>query len=329
MVILAQLLSVVYVLGDSQLPSFDWTGLALASLFVQWIVLLCAGVLCAARKSLGRLQLLVGVVVSIAIIQCVTVLCSLIARQLLAAIDYSMLDVWWVVRNQLMALVIGGVTLRYFYLQQEVRLQEQAELGARLEALRARIRPHFLFNTMNSIASLIGSRPQQAEEAVENLSELFRASLLEDNANTSVADELRLCRLYLDIEQLRLGDRLRVDWQVDEGLLSQLMPPLILQPLVENAVYHGVARLPQGGCVEIALGRSGDQLQVVVCNPIPPAGADHGVSHSAGYSAGNSMALDNIQQRLAVLFENNAGLDIERSDSVHKVTLVWPAQDEL
>jgi two-component system sensor histidine kinase AlgZ len=321
MFILAQLLVVVYVLGDSQLPSFDWTGLALASLFVQWIVLLCAAVLCAARKSLRRLQLPAGVLASMLIIQGVTVLCSLVASYLLAAIDYSVLDGWWVVRNQLMALLIGGVTLRYFFLQQEVRLREQAELGARLEALRARIRPHFLFNTMNSIASLIASRPQQAEAAVENLSELFRASLMEDNENTSVADELRLCRLYLDIEQLRLGERLRVAWQVDDALLTQLMPPLILQPLVENAVYHGVACLPQGGCVEIALGRSGDKLQVVVCNPLPPVGADH--------SSGHSMALDNIRQRLAVLFGNDASIDIERTANVHKVTLLWPVQDEL
>ena len=154
-------------------------------------------------------------------------------------------------RNLLVAVVLAGIVLRYFYLQQQLRLQEQLELQARLDSLRSRIRPHFLFNTLNSIASLIMSRPAAAEQAVEDLAELFRVSLQESHRTTTVADELRLCELYLGIEQLRLGDRLQVQWQVQVEAREQPMPSLLLQPLVENAIYHGLFPAAAGGIIRI------------------------------------------------------------------------------
>ena len=229
MFILAELLVVVYVLSASSLPRFDWGSLALASLFVQWVVMLCAGALCASRPLLARMSLPLGVMLSFVIILLVTLLTSVVALLALGSSSYGDMNAWWLLRNLLVAGVFGGIALRYFYLQQQLRAREKAELQARIESLRSRIRPHFLFNTMNSIASLIGSRPEEAEQVVEDLSELFRASLVDKGDSTSVDDELHLCRLYLRIEQLRLGERMRVNWNVDEAASGCQMPPLLLQ----------------------------------------------------------------------------------------------------
>ncbi len=316
MFLLSELLVVVYVLGGSRLPVFDWGALALASLFVQWIMLLCAGFLCASRPLLARLSLPVGVVLSFLIILLVTALSSLVASISLSNSAFGPLDNWWVLRNLLVAVVFGGIALRFFYLQQQLRAREKAELTARIESLRSRIRPHFLFNTMNSIASLIGTRPEQAEQAVEDLSELFRASLLENDDGVTLADELHLCRLYLGIEQLRLGARMQVDWAVDKAAEACLFPSLLLQPLVENAVYHGVARLPEGGSIGIRAHCDERQVQVEISNPVPSAPAAGGNGHQ--------IALDNIRQRLDAIYGGSASLEVYPGVEEHRVVVSVP-----
>jgi len=218
------------------------------------------------------------------------------------------------VRNLLVAIVLAGIVLRYFYLQQQLRLQEQLELQARLDSLQTRIRPHFLFNTLNSIASLIMSRPETAEKAVEDLAELFRSSLKESREPTTVQDEIRLTRLYLGIEELRLGQRLQVHWDVDEKTLGASMPTLVLQPLVENAVYHGISRLPKGGNIDIRIARKGDELAVSVDNPVPGAGATY---------RGNKMALANVAQRLQVIYGPGATLEVFPGEEHFRVELAY------
>ncbi|MEE4661067.1 MAG: histidine kinase, partial [Halieaceae bacterium] len=289
MFILAELLVVVYALGASSLPRFDWGALALTSLFVQWVVLLSAGLLCASRPLLARVTLPLGVALSFLLILLVALVSSVTAMTVFPQGSYpGATSGWWLARNLLVTAVFGGIALRYFFLQQQLRRQEQAELRARIESLRARIRPHFLFNTMNSIASLIGSRPDEAEQVVEDLSELFRASLVENRDQASLGEELHLCELYLRIEQLRLGDRLQVTWDVQEQARDCVLPPLLLQPLVENAVYHGVARMDTGGEIRVSAARVDGQLQVVIANPLPAEAAPH--------RGGHNMALDNIRQ---------------------------------
>ena len=316
--ILAELLVLVYVVGDSDLPAIPWERLSIASLFVQWIVMLCAGLLCALRHTLAQLSLVLGVLACFLLIQLVTLASGVVAQALFTDSVYATLDNWWLVRNQLVAAVLGGIALRYFYMQQQLREREQAELNARLEALRARIRPHFLFNTLNSIASLIRSRPGDAEQAVEDLSELFRASLVEESRQTTVADELHLCRIYMRIEQLRLGDRLRVDWQVDDSLADCAMPMLLLQPLVENAVYHGVARLPAGGTISVQVSDEVDRVRIRVVNPV--------AAESEFVGGGHQMALDNIKQRVAALYGDAAEFVVTPGPSEHRVELSFPAE---
>ncbi len=320
MFVLAELLVVVYVLGASALPDFAWGTLAMASLFVQWIVLLCAASLCACRRLLVNMSVAFGVAFSFAIIQLVTLLSSVVAMNVFTESTYANLDQWWLLRNQLVAAVIGGIALRYFYMQQQLLAREQAELSARIESLRARIRPHFLFNTMNSIASLIGSRPQQAEAVVEDLSELFRASLVENEANSTVADELQLCSTYLRIEQVRLGDRLKLEWRVSDAAKPAAMPALLLQPLVENAVYHGVAAMPEGGTIQIEVVEREQTICVVISNPVP--------AKARGGQGGLHMALDNIQQRLLALYgEDDSSFNAVTDGETHRVELKIPRRE--
>jgi len=222
---------------------------------------------------------------------------------------------WWIVRNVALAAILGGISLRYFYLHHQLQLREKSELQARLDSLRSRIRPHFLFNTMNSIASLIASRPDAAERAVEDLSELFRASLRENTRVVTVADELHLCELYLGIEKLRLGERLQVEWNIDPAMRAHPMPSLMLQPLVENAVYHGISQLPQGGTVVVTVAQTETNLCVTVENPVPIL---------PWKSQGHHMALNNIELRLHGLYGGEGKMKSVQSEASFLIEFSYP-----
>jgi two-component system sensor histidine kinase AlgZ len=321
LVLLVELLVLVFTLASSSLPRFDWDLLAICSLFVQWVVLLSAAVLCQLRRLLANASLPLVTAGCLATVLVVTAVSSYAGWLLLPGFfgdGDNGGEPLWLLRNLLVAAVLTGIMLRYFYLQQQLRLQEQLELQARLDSLRARIRPHFLFNTLNSIASLITSRPEAAERAVEDLSELFRDSLQESQRVTTVADELRLCELYLGIEQLRLGDRLQIDWQVAPGLGETPMPSLLLQPLVENAVYHGVSQLPDGGTVRVSVRQDAGSIRVCVENPLPKQPARQG---------GHHMALANIEQRLQALFGSAAHMAASREGDLYRLELSYPVGD--
>jgi two-component system sensor histidine kinase AlgZ len=248
-----------------------------------------------------------------------TVVSSVAARAFLPQLfTDSSATGWWLLRNLLVAVVLAGIVLRYFYLQQQLQVQQKMELQARLDALRARIRPHFLFNTLNSVASLIMSRPEDAERVVEDLAELLRVNLQEGRRDATVADELRICELYLGIEQLRLGERLQVEWQVEPAVLERPMPSLILQPLVENAVYHGVSQLPAGGTILVRVREAGGRVSVAVENPAPqrPARSD-----------GHQIALDNIGQRLQALYGSAGRMEVTRPRGGYRIELSYPPQE--
>ena len=316
-ILLAELMVLVYTLASGGLPRFNWERLALSSWFVQWIVLLSIAILCLLRNPFSRLGMPLASSASVLLVLVVTAASSYLALGAYPQLIPPGEGMWWLLRNLLVAAVLTGVVLRYFYLQQQLRVQEKLELQARLDSLRVRIRPHFLFNTLNSIASLIASRPEEAEQAVEDLAELFRASLQENRREMTVADELDVCETYLGIEQLRLGDRLRVDWQVDPAVRQELMPSLVLQPLVENSIYHGVSQIAEGGVISIAVGLEGGTVRVTVDNPVPA---------QAVRSEGHHMALDNVSQRLQALYGAAGRLHAEhRGDSFH-VELSYPRE---
>ena len=279
--------------------------------------------LCLSRKMLSRMSLYLAASACLCIIVLVTAVSSYLAQLLYpqfspvfsGGTSTAGAGNWWVLRNVALATILGGIALRYFYLQQQLQLQEKLELQARLDSLRSRIRPHFLFNTMNSIASLIATQPEAAERAVVDLSELFRASLQENSRVGTVADELRLCELYLGIEQLRLGERLSVDWQFDASLRDEAMPSLILQPLIENAIYHGIAQLAEGGTISINVRSEEGFLVAEIENPIPALSV---------HSQGHHMALSNIEQRLEAQFAEQASLTAERDGAFYRIKLRYP-----
>ncbi len=223
------------------------------------------------------------------------------------------------VRYLLLSVLVCSILLVYFRWRSQVLSRALHE--ARLQVLRARIRPHFLFNTINAVLSIVRAQPKQAEAALEDMSDLFRMAMAEAQDFAPLRQEIELGRRYIALEQLRMGERLRVDWQISEVPDDALIPPLLLQPLLENAVYHGIEPLPQGGCITVALHRSGDELRLKVENPCVPSGA---APHS-----GNKMALQNIRERLALLFDVEANYRVEHGADSYRVEITLPYMKEL
>ena len=169
---------------------------------------------------------------------------------------------------------------------------------------------------MNTIASLIPSRPNEAERAIENLADLFRAALGNDAAQSTLGEELELVRRYLDIEKLRLGDRLRVDWDIDAVSLAQPIPALLLQPLIENAVYHGIQQLPDGGTITVRGARAAGQIEITIRNPRPVENARLGGRHG--------MALANTRARIEYHFGHRGSLDVDAGPDTFACTVKLP-----
>jgi two-component system sensor histidine kinase AlgZ len=315
LVLLAELLVLVLVLAEPMTAGFDWVRLALTSLFVQWIVLLSAAVLCRLRPWLSRCRPWIAGLGCCLVVLALTLTCTRVA-QLHELGGPPSAEQTLYLRHGLISLIMSTLLLRYFYLQSQWRLQQRAELQARIEALQARIRPHFLFNSLNSIASLVVSDPAKAEQAVLDLADLFRASLARPGSLVSWREELLLTRRYLAIEQYRFGTRLQVEWNVD-GVPDDLpIPPLTLQPLVENALIHGVAPRIEGGLVCIEASWREGRFQLQVSNPLP--------GQESVASRGTQQGLANIGARLTALFGSDASLSVERRNGRHFTCLRYP-----
>ncbi|MEJ2444503.1 MAG: histidine kinase [Exilibacterium sp.] len=326
LVVVGELLAVALVLAGSSLRNFSWSQLGMVSFLVQWIVLTSAALLCPLRPLLARCSSMVAGSLSYGLVLVVTLLFSAVGLRV--RYPNVAIDVWALLDNLLLAAIFAGIVLRYFYLQQQLHNQQQAELGARIQALQSRIRPHFLFNSMNSIASLIGVDPGTAEVVVEDLSELFRASLAEP-ALVPVSDELALCRRYIHIEQLRLGNRLRVEWDIGDYPQGAKIPGLSLQPVLENSVYHGIEPLPKGGCVAVTVKVEDHRFILEVRNPLPrKRGGGMQRSKAAGGNTrqGNQVALDNIRHRLAAHFGPGARFTAAQEGEIFVTHISYPLE---
>ncbi|NOT65609.1 MAG: histidine kinase [Methylotenera sp.] len=209
--------------------------------------------------------------------------------------------------------IATAITLYYFYMHQ--RAYSPAIDEARLQALQARIRPHFLFNCINAVLSLIRSQPKRAETALEDMADLFRVLMADNRDLVPLAQEIALCRQYLALEKLRLEERLLIEWQIDDMPPDALIPPLLLQPLIENAVYHGIEPLAAGGTITIQIYTKRNEVHLVLSNP-----------YNANNTRliGNKMALNNIKERLTLHFDLEASLKSTQTNGQYQVHITLP-----
>lgn len=319
--LLGELLAIVLTLTPSTQAQDRIADLALYSLFIQWIVLSCTAALCLSRNYLNRLSDFWAASLS----YCLTLLIALIITEL----------AWWFfhVRPALtdrlaghdtfffecmgISAIVSALSLRYFYIQHQWRKNIESEAEARVQALQSRIRPHFLFNCMNTIASLTRKDPKLAEEATEDLADLFRVSLQEVKRLSTVDEEINLCKRYLRIESHRFGDKLKTVWETDGLPGHAKLPALTLQPILENAIYHGIERSPEGGVIHIRGKLHANEITITIDNPLP-------LGKSAAHHQGNQMAQDNIRQRLSAHYGDKGQLLTQVEDHRYITKIIFP-----
>lgn len=313
--VLAQALAILLALAPDLSSNF-WSRLGLTSLFVHWVALLTVALLCRFQRRLYKVPPQQLAALALLLLLLVTSSVSTAAYSMLHAGGWQQpIDFYqFLLQTLLIALLVGvmGIQLFALYIEHSWRLSAQSR--SELDALQARIRPHFLFNSLNTVAELTQQDPAAAEQALLDLASLFRAAL---NAGVQVElqEELALAKQYLALEQWRLGPRLQLEWLVPDDLPHTLLPCLTLQPLLENAVRHGIERCSKPGTIRFELHLSARFLTMVLTNPageLPPA------------EGGNGMALQNIRRRLELQFGDEARLNTVATGGEYRVKLVIP-----
>jgi two-component system sensor histidine kinase AlgZ len=278
-----------------------------AAALVEPLLLLVVTVLFVLSSMLARLPYRVG------FFAVVGVVVALAAGYLSAVTSLLALPVPGLLNTIGLCALLASALLIYLRLLTKAHSPALAE--ARLQALQARIRPHFLFNSLNAVLALIRKDPQRAERTLEDLADLFRTLMSDARQFVRLADEISLLERYAEIEQLRLGDRLRITWDLDGAPADALLPPLVLQPLLENAVYHGVEPGTGTSDVLVRIVKRGDRVLAQIENPYLEAEVQR---------AGNRMALENIRERLQLFFDAEARIAIKAADGRYRVELEIP-----
>jgi two-component system, LytTR family, sensor histidine kinase AlgZ len=319
-VLIAELVSILLTLAAHETPGLFLVELARNSMFILWLAILGCAVMCLFRGQLESAGKTRAFVLSFIVLELLCVVLAELAYQLAwffpDFITIRNSHEQFLLRTFAISSIIIALAMRYLYVSSEWRRSIVLEAQARISALQALIRPHFLFNSMNTIASLTRSNPRQAEEAVEDLSDLLRANLGKSGDRTSLKEELEVAAIYQRIEKLRLGERLQVRWDVADLPMRALIPSLTIQPLLENAIYHGVELLPQGGTVTVAGRRDNNYLEITISNPVA-----EGERRATG---GNKMALSNIRQRFELAYGNRATVDVDEASAWYAVRLRFP-----
>jgi two-component system sensor histidine kinase AlgZ len=298
----------LYAFAQNGSPAEMVAELTLATTIVEPYLFLVLAVLWAAAPQLARLPFVTGAGV-VALVAMMAGVVLFATFNLLGPQPPSTLFRWlvWAL------LAVGGLT---FYFHLRARALSPAITEARLSALQARIRPHFLFNSINAVLSLVRSEPKRAEIALQDMADLFRVLMRDNRDLAPLADEVELCRQYLELEQLRLGDRLQVEWNLKSMPFDAMVPPLVLQPLLENAVYHGIEPSSAPGMVSINLFLTRGEVHAILKNPYRADGGRH--------HAGNKMALNNIRERLALHFDAEASLESRITKDAYEVHIRMP-----
>ena len=322
-ILTAELLALILTLGSGSAATQLWEVLSLTSLYIQWIAITSCALLCLLRPYLAHLSNEWAGFLAWLILLLVTAVVSEMAHYTLGEIGHHR----WLDPNGHLGLllkslgisaIVGLLLLHYLYIQYLHKQKEIAESQFRLQALQSRIRPHFLFNSMNTIASLTRSQPELAESITEDLADLFRVSLSDARRLFTLKEEIDLVKRYLNIETQRLGERLQVEWHLEDSLpLEAVMPALILQPLLENAIYHGIEPATGPGKIQISGCYRRSQINLSIRNTLPD-------KQQSSHREGHQLAVDNIQQRLDVTFSGKATLNRSRVDGEYQVRLVFP-----
>ena len=311
-IVMVELVAVLIVFITQPPAVLFWERFVLLSLYMQWIGVCSAAVLCQARSWLQRMPPWFVLTASYVLLLGLAALLAELAWFGLLLLGWqSLLGLGahdpFVIATLGTVAIVGLVALRYFWVQAQWRSQVEAEAEARYQALQARIRPHFLFNTLNSLAALIQKDARTAEAMVADLSDLFRVALERRQREAPLDDELEITRAYLNIEQVRLGDRLQLHWQIDDAARKIPVPLLSLQPLAENAVHHGITQLDAGGTIRISASLGLDAgrpvLELFVENPVP---------ETPRSSEGTRLALANLTERLRLVYGDHASLRTQR-----------------
>lgn len=293
------------------LQSNSWTGvlnnLTELSAWTQPVLLISIILLYAFQSWLNQLSYRLGAAVIMVAVLIVTYVCNYFVDQLIN-VEPNTLKI----RSYLLASTLVALVLYYFNLRYRALTPAIAE--ARLQALQARIRPHFLFNCINAVVSVVRNNPKLAETALEDMADLFRVLMADNRDLVPLAKEIALSRQYLALEKMRLEERLQLTWQVENMPPDALMPPLVLQPLLENAVYHGIEPLPEGGEITIKIYALRNEVHFILTNPY---------LFSSQHS-GNKMALMNIRERLALHFDSEAQLASRADNNFYEVHIVIP-----
>jgi len=285
-----------------------WQELFSISAMLQPVLLLSLIALCLSSRWLAKLSYPSGAIAVSGLTLFLTTIVYGFLQRLFGSYEITELP-----RYLIFCLLVTAFVLGYFHLRS--RALSPALTEARLQALQARIRPHFLFNSINAVLSLIRSDPKRAEHALENMADLFRVVMADNRQLSTLEREVDLCREYLELEQLRLGDRLQVAWHIDKMPHGALIPPLTLQPLLENAVYHGIEPSSQPGEISINIYSSRNQVNLVLRNPY---------QHEGNHHSGNKMALQNIRERLALHFDAEASLNTQITGNAYQVHIIIP-----
>ncbi len=327
--LITQLVAMLVMFVTQPVGAFFWERFALLTLYLQWNGLCGAAVLCQARSWLSRMPIWFVLFTSYVLLLGVTALLAELSWMLIRVLGWSsMLEIRgrssFVVGSLGVAAIFIAFVFRYFWVQYQWRVQIQAQAESRYLALQARIRPHFLFNTLNTLSALIRKDPRLAESMVDDLSDLFRVSLEKRHRLVPLHDEIDTARSYLNIEQVRVGDRLIVEWAIADATLDVPVPVLSLQPLVENAVHHGVMHRDEGGTIRISTelqkhGSGVDYLLLTVVNPVPEVPVP---------SQGSRLALTNLTERLRIAYDGRASLHGERKDDHFRIEMRLPVVTE-
>ena len=299
----------------------DWQYLGLNSFFIQWITLTSLVILCFIRPWLIKRSSFVSSIIILCITASITAASTIIACDFMITLTSQAAPkslIFMLYRNTTITLIMTGFLLRYTYVHYQMNQRQKLELQTKLQSLQSRIEPHFLFNSLNNIASLIPTQPLLAEKLIEDLSTLLRSSLNETTFTAPLTQEIRLAERYLNIEKMRLGERLSIRWDISSQVHDTVyVPYLFLQPLLENAVKHGIQPDPEGGYLLISVKQPDRKfIQIHIKNSLPKIKYTTKENHHIG--------LNNTRERMNAIFGDTASLKIKKTSVFFYVTIKIP-----